>query len=84
MREKSRQAVISKTADIMDVNEGTVAQVMNQHRVRRLIHGHTHRPRIHEYKLDTGTTVRAVLGDWHEHGSVLRVSPQACRLEAYD
>ena len=44
MREKSKQVVQEKTAEIMDVNDEAVRQALRSHGVRRLIHGHTHRP----------------------------------------
>ncbi len=58
-----------KAEAIMDVNPDAVAAAMDKHGVSRLIHGHTHRPAVHE--LAKGQ--RIVLGDWYEQGSVLRV-----------
>ena len=57
---------------ITDVNPGAVLTTMHQHGVRRLIHGHTHRPAIHTIELDGEPAERIVLGDWYEQGSVLR------------
>ena len=34
--------------------------------IRRMIHGHTHRPAIHEWMLDGQPARRAVLGDWYD------------------
>ena len=56
---------------IMDVNQGAVERTMRDHGVRRLIHGHTHRPDIHHFQLDGNPAVRIVMGDWYEQGSVL-------------
>ena len=40
--------------------------------MRRLIHGHTHRPaRACASTLDGSAAERIVLGDWYEQGSVL-------------
>jgi UDP-2,3-diacylglucosamine hydrolase len=39
---------------------------------RWLIHGHTHRPGIHEYLVDGERATRIVLGAWYEQGSYLR------------
>ena len=84
LRAKSRMEVQAKTADIMDVNGGTVQDTMRQHGVRRLIHGHTHRPAVHQLSIDGADATRTVLGDWHEdRGSVLTISPSGSRLEAY-
>jgi len=48
--------------------------------VTRLVHGHTHRPAIHEFQLDGHEAQRIVLGDWYEQGSVLRVEPDRIEL----
>jgi UDP-2,3-diacylglucosamine hydrolase len=59
---------------ITDVNPGTVAATMARYGVRRMIHGHTHRPAIHSLHVNGLPAQRIVLGDWYEQGSVLRVS----------
>ncbi len=71
LREKSKEATSKKEAYIMDVNAQAVEQVMKEHQVQLLIHGHTHRPAIHELQINNQSAQRIVLGDWHEHGSVL-------------
>ncbi len=80
-RAQSKAVTSQKAADIMDVNTQTVSATMRQHRVHRLIHGHTHRPAQHRFQLDGRDAVRIVLGDWYEQGSVLRCTPSACVLE---
>ena len=57
---------------IMDVNAQAVAQALQEHHVDCMIHGHTHRPAIHEVALPGGKATRIVLGDWYDQGSVLR------------
>lgn len=57
--------------EIMDVNQDAVVRTMRDHGVYRLIHGHTHRPDIHHFRLDDAPATRIVLGDWYEQGSVL-------------
>lgn len=57
---------------LMDVNPGEVNRAMAEHGVHRLIHGHTHRPAIHELGTRPGEKQRIVLGDWYDQGSVLR------------
>ena len=83
MRETSRQAARQKAADIMDVNPTAVDQALRAHRVRRLIHGHTHRPAIHHWTLDGQSATRAVLGDWYNQGSVLVGDVAGWRLEPF-
>lgn len=62
---------------IMDVNPETVNQVMQEHQATQLIHGHTHKPKIHT--LEWGQ--RIVLGAWHHTGNVLICdASQGCEL----
>lgn len=75
-RAQSQAVTQAKEADIMDVNAGAVSAAMSEHGVRRLIHGHTHRPAIHE----TPSGKRIVLGDWYEQGSVLICDATTCEL----
>ena len=77
MRQQSQQANASKTEEIMDVNQDTVITTMQQHSVHLLIHGHTHRQAIHEFKIDKQPAKRIVLGDWYKKGSYLRLSDNA-------
>ena len=75
------KAYTGKTDEtIMDVNADAVAQAMRDAGVRRLVHGHTHRPAIHDFSLDGENARRIVLGDWYEQGSVLEVQPGQVRL----
>ncbi|PKM07908.1 MAG: UDP-2,3-diacylglucosamine diphosphatase [Gammaproteobacteria bacterium HGW-Gammaproteobacteria-4] len=59
---------------ITDVNPGTVNAWFARFGIRRMIHGHTHRPAIHVPASDPGAWQRIVLGDWYRQGSVLRVA----------
>ena len=79
-RADSRAHTGSTMESIMDVNAGAVAQAMRGTGVTRLIHGHTHRPAIHDFQLDGHDAQRIVLGDWYEQGSVLRVAPDSIEL----
>ncbi|GMR08338.1 MAG: UDP-2,3-diacylglucosamine diphosphatase [Gammaproteobacteria bacterium] len=74
----------SKTDEIMDVNLDMVNNTMLENNVTQLIHGHTHRPNIHETDLNGKACRRMVLGDWHgSHGSVLRCDSKGCQLDSY-
>ncbi len=57
---------------IQDVNPAAVATAFRTARVRRMIHGHTHRPGIHDLVIDDEPAQRIVLGAWYEEGSYLR------------
>jgi UDP-2,3-diacylglucosamine hydrolase len=67
---------------ITDANPGTVSATMARHGVRRLIHGHTHRPAVHVIDVEGRPAQRIVLGDWYEQGSVLRVDADGIELSA--
>ena len=59
MRQKSQQNNANKAAHIMDVNDEAVIQAVASSNA--LLHGHTHRPDIHQATTDKK---RYVLGDW--------------------
>ena len=63
---------------ITDVSPSTVGEWFRRFGVRRMVHGHTHRPAIHA----EGGCTRIVLGDWYEQGSVLRVDDDGVELAA--
>ena len=83
LRETSRQATRQKAADITDANPTAVDQALRAHGVHRLIHGHTHRPALHDWTLDGQAARRAVLGDWYDQGSVLVCDAAGWRLEFF-
>lgn len=65
LRAQSKQANANKAGNIMDVNAGAVAQLLEQQQSTLLIHGHTHRPGVH---LLPGGGRRVVLGAWERCG----------------
>ena len=74
LRETSEKATSYKSADIMDVNQQAVEDTMRKTGVNTLIHGHTHRPGMHEFELDGKKVKRIVLGDWYQDGNYLRIN----------
>ncbi len=79
-REMSMTEMAGKSAEIMDVNPDAVRTAFREAGVRQMIHGHTHRPAIHDLDLDGRPARRIVLGDWYEQGSVLECDVEGCRL----
>ncbi len=72
----------SKTQEIMDVNQQTVIDVMQQYGCRTLIHGHTHRPALHEFEIAGQAARRFVLADWKKDGAeILRWNGTDWRVE---
>ena len=64
---------------ITDVSAATVREWFARYGVHRMIHGHTHRPAIHD---EGDGNSRIVLGDWYTQGSVLRVDADGFDLVA--
>ena len=80
LREKSKAVVQAKPAQIMDVNDHAVTELMRRHGVTRLVHGHTHRPGRHALTLDGRPAERWVLPDWYGPGGYLEIGPGGPRL----
>jgi UDP-2,3-diacylglucosamine hydrolase len=76
-RAESAKHTGTMDAAIMDVTPSAVEQALAEHGVLRMVHGHTHRPALHD--LGSGCQ-RIVLGDWYEQGSVLRVDAERAVL----
>ena len=68
IKQKSHQKKQHKSAEIMDVNYKEVDRVMAKFRVDYLLHGHTHRPAIHDLGYEQ---YRIVLGDWQKQPSFI-------------
>jgi len=80
LREKSQAMNSLKAEDIMDVNQAEVVRVMQSAGVKRLIHGHTHRPARHVFDINGETAERIVLGDWHDKGWAIYADEQKTEL----
>jgi UDP-2,3-diacylglucosamine hydrolase len=77
-REMSAEHQAGVSMEIMDVNAGAVNDALARQGVRHMIHGHTHRPAVHE----ANDHQRIVLGDWYDQGSVLTLSAEGLELDA--
>lgn len=73
LRNESRAQTRMKASEIVDVTPEEVIKVMAAHGVRTLIHGHTHRPAVHELEVNGQPARRIVLGDWDHQGWALQV-----------
>jgi len=80
LREQSAQAIKAKPAEIMDVNANAVAGAFRSHGIRRMIHGHTHRPARHEHLVDGRQRERWVLPDWYAGGGFLVADDSGLQL----
>ena len=71
-----------KSREIMDVNQDTVIKVMRENNCLRLIHGHTHRPRIHNFTINNQPAQRFVLAAWRKDaGEVLCWDSKGYKIE---
>jgi UDP-2,3-diacylglucosamine hydrolase len=70
-RAGSRAHTARTIPKIMDVNAAAVTAAFKAARVRRIIHGHTHRPAVHDALVEGQPVQRIVLGAWYEQGSYL-------------
>jgi UDP-2,3-diacylglucosamine hydrolase len=83
MREGSQSAKQAKAMEIMDVAREAVDAAFESSGAAVIIHGHTHRPARHVYRVAGTERVRWVLPDWYEGGGYLEASPSGIRaLEA--
>ena len=83
-RDESRSRSQNKSLEIMDVNSKAVISTMREFGVTQLIHGHTHRPAVHDIEVDNKTAKRIVLGDWYSQNSSLLCDDTSCRLSNLD
>jgi len=79
-RKKSAAATAVKAQDIMDVTPDEVVRCLENYHSQLLIHGHTHRPAVHELNANNKEAKRIVLGDWYEQGAWLKVTPTSMEL----
>ncbi len=74
-----------KTDEIMDVNPQTVEASLQRFQCLRLIHGHTHRPAVHQLNIDGRPAQRFVLADWKpQSGQYLRWNQQGYQIVDID
>tara|TARA_A100001234_G_scaffold199187_1_gene190380 strand:+ start:790 stop:1503 length:714 start_codon:yes stop_codon:yes gene_type:complete len=80
LRADSKEATSKKSNEITDVNNQSVEDFINEHQPDLFIHGHTHRPNVH----DVGVSKRIVLGDWGEYGWFLIINEQEFNLVKFN
>jgi UDP-2,3-diacylglucosamine hydrolase len=83
MRDESKRVTRATAAEIMDVNPDAVRDVFRRLDVRRMVHGHTHRPALHELEIDGKRCERWVLPDWYGRGGYLAWDDVGPRLVSF-
>ncbi len=87
-RAESQKATSDKQSEIMDVNGQAVINTLNTHQKATLLHGHTHRPQIHDVEIspdhsDIQTARRIVLGDWDKSGWYAELTANDLKLHEF-
>ncbi|MDA8885022.1 UDP-2,3-diacylglucosamine diphosphatase [Gammaproteobacteria bacterium] len=79
MRDASQEATAEKSNTITDVNLDAVNSFIDEHKADLFIHGHTHRPDIHNLE----SAKRIVLGDWGNSGWYCWLDKDSYQLEQF-
>lgn len=69
-RQVSQASTTKKASYIVDVTQQEVVRLMEKYQSTCLIHGHTHRPAVHDLEVELNNKImpakRYVLGDWSD------------------
>jgi UDP-2,3-diacylglucosamine hydrolase len=85
LRSESKAKTKMKAADIVDVTLEEVPALLQRFNAHVLIHGHTHRPAVHELtRLDGQPARRIVLGDWDRRGWFVECNAGQLALKSFD
>ena len=79
LREMSNEETEDKKNEIMDVNLECVRKISNEFNIEKMIHGHTHRPFIHQDE----NLLRVVLSDWENKVNYATVINGEISLETF-
>ena len=79
LRSSSKDATSEKSLEITDANPEAINDFMQKNQPDIFIHGHTHRPKIHEHNLFK----RVVLGDWDKSGWYLSITENNLDLKEF-
>lgn len=80
LRSASQEKNQLKSAQITDVNQNAVEHCMRDNNVKLLIHGHTHRPAVHQFNSQGQALTRMVLGDWGQSLWYIQCTTSGCEL----
>ena len=88
VRERSKLEMSSKSEYIMDVNQNAVLELFKSHKTSKVLHGHTHRPAIHNIGAQSKNCIlekaqRVVLGDWNEKGWYAELQANTLELHSF-
>lgn len=84
IRNAAKNSAENNSGYLIDVYQPTIEKMMMKYDTLRLIHGHTHRQAVHEFKLNGQNATRTVLGEWIKGDSVLVADDNDFRLVGVD
>ena len=82
-RARSKAMSSNKPEDIMDVTPDAVTALLAETGHKTLVHGHTHRPAVHDLEIGGEAGKRIVLGDWDSRGWYLEITPEGFALRDF-
>jgi UDP-2,3-diacylglucosamine hydrolase len=80
LRSENAEEKKVKSEEIMDATQTGIESALRAYGYPRLIHGHTHRPALHQLTVDGHRCERWVLADWYASGSYLHCDAQGLRV----
>mgnify|MGYP002629219871 CR=1 FL=1 len=80
LRKESIQSNHEKNYEIMDASLNSIDNLMKDHCIDILIHGHTHRPAFHNIKNEPRDRLRIVLGDWSKPEKILLLTDESIQV----
>ena len=84
LRGASKEANSGKSMEIMDVTPEEVVKTLEQHKADILIHGHTHRPAMHDVATAHNPSAkRIVMSDWEDNVRYIEMSESNIELLTY-
>ena len=84
IRAESKLHTGTTAMEIMDVTPAEVEAVLSDAGLNCMIHGHTHRPQVHDFDLGGRSAQRIVLGDWDRQGWYVTMRDGVPSLTAFD
>ncbi len=75
LKPKNNELLKSVESQKYDVNLNCVKKLMLQHKAYTLIHGHTHKPNIHNFMVNNKNAKRISLGSWENSAYILKYTP---------
>ncbi len=79
-RSISRKETAKKSIEIININQITLEDVLQKNNIQQIIHGHTHRPGKHTFKLQQHAGTRWVMSDWHTEATLISALNNRCQL----